>query len=592
MIKPFKFFFLALIVGSSIISSIALNSSIPTLEADYLSNGELWIEICDFLDGKRAAVTASIDSLIANSYRAPNGWGWTNESGSPFSALVQFRNRHPQFKLTMMLVPSNRYGLDINEDGIWDPEVDISDENWVNIKNAPPGVKEWVVSVQKMDWIELADHGKTHSPDSARNLHSMEFDAYQNPNSLEPDWAENRVVEILTIFEEIGLNNSQIHGFRGPGFRWTDPVLSALVRHGFDYVLPKGFLHNHFRPRLMNVDRDKTFREEFRIHPYYYNISNGMSILMVPTTAHPDDPHFEDLFNYIIYKHGIINFFYHLTEPVYPSLEERVAFLETFDSDPSDGLSGDQLWWATCGEITLYWIRKDSTRLLNIILNDRSLHFTVESQSTAFSPVSLLIKVESNNIKRVTINNQPVNWLSSEEGAIVTLNSSLLEAEVNIDFHNPPIPLMVNRSDEKHLADLIFTKWESESQSITRHNLLVLLYMNLLGFSFLGVAELFIYRNEKKNNKSYHILNVRLLVTVLLGIVGIMALAYLSRITAFGIFAVGFSPTGKAWLYFQNLTLNDTNSRSMSFSLFGGLITGIFLLVFNISLYFLKRYRK
>jgi len=243
-----------------------LNSTIPTLEAYYLSNGELWIELCDFLDGKRAAVTASIDSLIANSYRAPNGWGWTNESGSPFSALVRFRNRHPQFKLTVMVVPSNRYGLDIYGDGIWDPKVDVPDENWVNILNAPSGVKKWVVSVQNMDWIELADHGKTHSPDGANNLHSMEFDAYQNPNSLDPDWVEDRVVEIMSIIEEIGLNTSQIHGFRGHGFRWTDPVLSAHVRHGFDYVLPKGFLHNHFRPRVIYVDQDKTFREEFQIH--------------------------------------------------------------------------------------------------------------------------------------------------------------------------------------------------------------------------------------------------------------------------------------------------------------------------------------
>ena len=162
---------------------------------------EKLVEVCDYLDGARAAVTASVDGLAEYEHKAPNYW-WADQPGGDFSRLLAFKQRHPKFKITLTFTPRNRWGL-AGADNRWHPE-EVPKEEHLDVRNAPSFVRDWLRRIQRdYGWLEVASHGVTHSPDGATILGQAEFDPACNPNALDLGWCRTRVREIRNIIGQL-----------------------------------------------------------------------------------------------------------------------------------------------------------------------------------------------------------------------------------------------------------------------------------------------------------------------------------------------------------------------------------------------------
>jgi len=509
------------------------------------------VEICSYLGGKQAAVTASIDSLLMHEVSAPGEW-WTDQPGSYFQRLLSFKAAHPQFKTTITFVPRNRS----NNPGV-DPSI-------LDVRNAPSWVRDWVVHVQRdFDWIEIADHGLTHAPDEAGNLDEHEFNPLYNPDALDPGWCDQRFAEIRMIFSEVGLDNSLIRGFRGPGFQWTDPVMDALVKENFTYVLVKGFEHHLLRPVVRKVAADKSFEEAFRIHPFYYRTEAGNRILFLPTTAHPTDPDFEELYTYIIKKHGIINFFYHFQERVYTEFDTRLRYLEGYDDDPSDGLNGDQLWWATTGELADYFIKAHSMTIDGILEGQDQWIVDVRSNSSLTCPTSLLIRVPPSFISSVTVDGKELGMEATKEGTVVTSIFSNGVSRISVKFSEKPEVLLPSGDEAE--ADRIYQSWMEDARSTQTTNGISIVALALSGILGVVAAELICLRVHLRSKGK---LRLGLPLLALVGAVGWIAVRF--GIVTTRVTATGFGFVDKYLLYLGNLVVNQ--AAVIEFPIFDALV--------------------
>lgn len=481
--------------------------------------------VCKYLGNKKAAIITSIDSLTTDYvYAGAVGEIDLEKLQSYLGCLLSLKERHPQLKVTITFAPMH---------------------NRLDIRNSPL-LKQWVLSIQRdYSWIEIADHGLTH-------LKEDEFDPYFNPNSLSAEYCERNIKLIREIFDDIGLDNQEIIGFRGPECRWTEPAVDALLKHGFKYNLVKGRLEYLFRPIIRKVGKGRRYVEGFNIYPFYHETDAGNRMLFVPTNAPLNEERFEDYYTYIILKGGVVSFTYHLEETLlYDLFEKKLGFLESPDSSPLDGLNGDQLWWCTAGELARYFMKRDTIEVEDVRLQDDFLSASFSIESDISFPTSLLFGVEPKNLQSIIINGEEASCEKTSTGIMITQDFRRGKHRIELKFRGDAITIEPTKGREEEIANSIYQKWMSQAEINRKNNAITFLMM----ISVLICIPLL-------SGTTLPLLGYILM--TLLGLVSILALSYRTGIVQTSITATGFDTPRKALMYARHIGFSSLASHGFS----------------------------
>ncbi len=519
------------------------------------------VSICQYLGGKDAAVCCSFDSLVWRDPDAGDDWAYTNRTHSLLSKVFDIHDIHPQFRTSATFVARNRYGLDKNGDARWDPGVDHDNYRDVDVRYAPGHVRDWIIEVESLGWIDIEDHGLTHSPDGARNLDFGEFDPYRNPNATDIEWCRDQVKLIRSIFSEIGLDNSEITGFRGPCNRWTDPLIDALVENNFDYLMIKGgrhYLHRHLRRG------GTSYYEHFTVFPEIYETERGTRILTLPSNAHPHDPDYERYYEYAIRSGGIISFFFHPEElfhrETFDAFDERLRHLESYDQDDSDGVIGDQLWWCTARELADYVNLRRKTMVTGVETREKALKIELTNDGNKTGEISLAINPGGDLIEADISCQEPARLTWTPDGLLIlTTNLTPGNKVLNLVSDKSLILQDISSRVDEGRSSEIIEQWLTEGRQIRASNNLLL--SSSIGLQFVGASMVLGFLKWRG-------LKTSLLILLLSLVIGLMLLAGWSLIEKLMWVTYEYTGVGPVQKYATyGLNLATTTDMKTGFSL-------------------------
>ena len=525
------------------------------------------IVVAKYLDAKLAAITSSFDSLIERDPLAGNAWAYTNETHSQLAEVFEVHGRHSQFRSSTTFLARNRYGLDLDGDNRWDPSVDLPSWRDVDVRYAPEEIRSWILQVESVEWLDVENHGLTHSPDGSEDLDEAEFDPHHNPNATDPEWCEERVRLIRSINSEIGLDNSQVTGFRGPVNRWTDPLLDSLWENGFDYLMVKGglhYLHRHIRRA------ETTYYEHFTIYPEIYRTAGGTRVLTIPSNGHPLDPDYERYYSYVISGRGILSIFFHPRELRNPEqllgLEERLEYLEGFDANRSDGWNGDLLWWCTSKELADYVNARSHTSINSFNLSGNSVLIEVYYDGSPGSRVSLLINPAHDiDWTSAMCGSRPISTGRTPSGMVLTFAPEIGIQEINLTASKNlnSSSLSEVREDPGEDAALIMDGWLDEALSARIGNNLTLSLIMLGQMGSISILVAVLVRGRRR-------ILLPAAVGIIAGLGSLLVLAIRSRLIWVTYEYTGVDPVTKYYTYGLNL-ITTPEAQQLNLPLFSAM---------------------
>ena len=261
-----------------------------------------------------------------------------SDLGFPDKALFLLHREHPQLKITMQTVPANRY-------------VESQYRDITTIKEPPQGIccrtlwKKIMFDEMFTSWMEIGNHGYSHSPPGDSNLDHHEFSAVQSgcnfnhnlANDL--DYCNSRFKLAREAYQLIGLDNNKIIVMRFPGFAYTDAALRALLDNGFIAFFGSG---------------DCGAEEWIRL-------SDGREIMNIPSTSlytFYDGEVDNTSFQQCVKNGGIINFFDHWWDMFKTDSSGANANYQTANASLKyiEQTYGDRVWWPFGSELAL-WLR-------------------------------------------------------------------------------------------------------------------------------------------------------------------------------------------------------------------------------------------
>lgn len=282
-----------------------------------------------------------------------------SDLGFPDKALFLLHREHPQLKITMQTVPANRY-------------IESQYRDITTIKEPLQGVCcrtlwKMILSDELLDsWMEIGNHGYSHSPPEDSNLDHHEFSATQSGCNVDHslantlNYCSHRFKLARAAYAQIGLDNDKIIVMRFPGFAYTDAALRALLDNGFIAFFGGG-----------DCKQDE-----------WIKLSDGREILNIPSTSLYR--FYEgDADNFTIpecVKTGrFINFFDHWwdmfktdangTNRNYQIASGSLTYIEH--------QYGDQVWWPFGSELALWFYFKR-----NAITNWETTNSTITINAT------------------------------------------------------------------------------------------------------------------------------------------------------------------------------------------------------------------
>lgn len=307
---------------------------------------------------RRLAVLYSPDDISASTT--------LSELGYPNRFLFLLHQEHPQLKITMQTVPANRY--------IAEPFRDVN----TIMEQSFQGICCRTLWRMIMDdpllntWMELGNHGYSHSPPNDSNLDHHEFSATQNgcnfnhnqANDL--NYCKERFRLARAAYQQIGLDNNKIIVMRFPGFATTDAGLRALLDNGFIAFFGNG-----------GCGQEK-----------WIPLSDGREILNIPSTSlsafyngQVDNAYLDDC----VRQGGLINFFDHWwdlfktdengTNHNYQIVSANLRYLEQTYSD--------QVWWPFGSELAL-WLQFKRNAIINWETTDD--HLKISAVASSWNP--------------------------------------------------------------------------------------------------------------------------------------------------------------------------------------------------------------
>ena len=259
------------------------------------------------------------------------------ELGYPDQNLFLLHKEHPQLKITMQTVPANRY--------VEEPYQDIS-----TIIELDQGVccrslwKMIETDILFTSWMELGNHGYSHSPPGDSELDHHEFSATQvgcNINHHQADnlsYCNQRFQLARQAYQQIGLNNDRIVVMRFPGFAKTDAALRALLDNGF----------------VAYFGGEACGRENWN------KLSDGREILEIPSISLYDFYRGQRETSFIdscIQQGGVINFFDHWWDMFQAEPESHTLHYTTASTILTyiEEKYGTKAWWPFGSELALWF---------------------------------------------------------------------------------------------------------------------------------------------------------------------------------------------------------------------------------------------
>ncbi len=147
--------------------------------------------------------------------------------GHPERFLFRLHRDHPRLKITLAAAPANRY---LGESTLADHPVSVA--LWRSLALGSP-----------FEWIELAGHGYTHSPEGDSNLDHHEFSTKNTGCNLDhtamsdPAYCLRRLTLAREACRAAGISDDRLVVMRFPGSVDTPQALGAALEAGFIAVL-------------------------------------------------------------------------------------------------------------------------------------------------------------------------------------------------------------------------------------------------------------------------------------------------------------------------------------------------------------------
>jgi len=278
---------------------------------------------------RELAVFYSPDDISANTS--------IDQLGFPDKYLFLLHQDHPQLKISMQTVPANRYIDDGNRQYI--TTVVEDDPNNICCRSL------WNMIMYDdvfTSWLELGNHGFSHSPPGDENLDHHEFNEIQSGCNFDhslvstSSYCEKRFLLARETYKEIGLDNSKIIIMRFPGFAYSDAALRAALDSGFISFFGVG-----------------DCSEE------WIELSDGREILNIPSLSlyqfYSRESNDSDI-QHCIENGGIINLFDHWWDMFEGNPDDSQSHYRTADNtlDYIEHNYGDKVWWPFGSEMALW----------------------------------------------------------------------------------------------------------------------------------------------------------------------------------------------------------------------------------------------
>jgi hypothetical protein len=267
--------------------------------------------------------------------------------GYPNDYLFMLHQDHPQLKITMQTVPSNRYIVD-------DSKRDIVKISEADFDGTCCRTLWKMIMYDEMftSWMELGNHGYTHSPPGDENLDHHEFSSVQDGCNFDHSltntigYCNERLKLAREAYHTIGLDNNKILVMRFPGFAYTDAALRALLDNGFIAFFGAGSCGK----------------------AEWITLSDGREILNIPSTSlysFYDGEYGNSYFQDCLDNGGIINLFDHWwdmfekdsvsTYRNYQIISDNLHYVEE--------KYADQVWWSFGSEMALWQYFKKNVNI-------------------------------------------------------------------------------------------------------------------------------------------------------------------------------------------------------------------------------------
>lgn len=274
---------------------------------------------------RELAVFYSPDDISANTS--------IDQLGYPDKFLFLLHRDHPQLNISMQTVPANRYIMHENRRSI--TTVVEKDPNNICCRSL---WKMIMFSEEFTSWMELGNHGYSHSPPEDTDLDHHEFHESQTGCNFDHSivgtstYCNNRFQLAREAYEEIGLDNSKIIVLRFPGFAYTDAALRAALDSGFISFFGLGNCNGE-----------------------WIELSDGREILNIPSFSlyrfYSGETDYSDI-QHCVDSGGIINLFDHWWD----MFDSNTSNYQIADNllDYIEQNYGDKVWWPFGSEMALW----------------------------------------------------------------------------------------------------------------------------------------------------------------------------------------------------------------------------------------------
>jgi len=289
-----------------------------------------------------------------------------DELGYPDQYLFRLHKDHPQLKITMQTVPANRYIIEEARRNI----MKITEGDSTNI--CCRTLWKMIMYDELLNsWMELGNHGYTHSPSGDSNLDHHEFSETQTGCNFNHSFAstfsycDQRLKLARNSYKEIGLDNNKIIVMRFPGFAYTDAALKALLDNGFVAYFGIG-----------------------ECKAEWAQLSDGREILNIPSVILYDFYSGKDdnsYFQQCLENGGIINLFDHWWDMFDDAPRDTIDTNYRIASDVLTYIEQnfrDEVWWPFGSELALWLYFKEN---VDITLQRRGYNLELIADVTTWN---------------------------------------------------------------------------------------------------------------------------------------------------------------------------------------------------------------